>query len=154
MHQTIHPERAIFYAGDTITFTLEGLEGRAGRAILRSTIGRAAVRRRELIEHNEKGTPVLGLDWHDLEMKPVSAGKFSLTLPLVEVGVFEAKCCFLPADRPGIDWPEGGNYRIKVEASTGVCGNTMATPSVSVSAARSAPGKRTPGRSTTTPRSG
>jgi len=125
MHQTIHPERAIFYAGDTITFTLEGLEGRAGRAILRSTIGRAAVRRRELIEHNEKGTPVLGLDWHDLEMKPVSDGKFSLTLPLVEVGVFEAKCCFLPADRPGIDWPEGGNYRIKVEASTGVCGNTM-----------------------------
>lgn len=125
MHQTIHPERAIFYAGDTITFTLDGLEGRAGRAILRSTIGRAEVRRRELIEHNEKGTPILGLDWHDLEMTPVSDGKFALTLPLTEVGVFEAKCCFIPADHPGIDWPEGGNFRIKVEASTGVCGNTM-----------------------------
>ena len=125
MQQNIRPERAIFYAGDTITFTLSGLEGRAGRAVLRGTIGRAAVRRRELIEHTEKGTPVLGLDWHDLDMTPVSDGVFSLTLPLVEVGVFEAKCCFLPADRPGIEWPPGDNFRIKVESAAGVCANTM-----------------------------
>ena len=91
MHQSICPDRAIFYAGDTVTFTLSGLEGRAGRAVLRSTIGRAAVRRQELIDHNETGAPLLGLDWHDLEMEAVSDGTFSLTLPLVEVGVFEAK---------------------------------------------------------------
>ena len=125
MHQSICPDRAIFYAGDTVTFTLSGLEGRAGRAVLRSTIGRAAVRRQELIDHNETGAPLLGLDWHDLEMEAVSDGTFSLTLPLVEVGVFEAKCCFMPAGRPGIEWPDSSNFRLKVEAAAGVCGNTM-----------------------------
>lgn len=125
MHQSIRPERAIFYAGDTVTFTLEGVEGRAGRAILRTTVGRAAVRRRELVEHSEKGAALLGMEWHDIPMEPVSDGTFSLTLPLVEVGVFEAKCCFVPADRPAIEWPEEDNFRIKVESAAGICGNTM-----------------------------
>ena len=93
MKQSIRPERAIFYAGDTVTFILCGLKGRAGRAVLRTTIGRAAVRRRELIEFNEKGSALLGMEWHDIEMDAAGDGGFSLTLPLVEVGVFEAKCC-------------------------------------------------------------
>ena len=81
MKQSIRPERAIFYAGDTVTFILCGLKGRAGRAVLRTTIGRAAVRRRELIEFNEKGSALLGMEWHDIEMDAAGDGVFSLTLP-------------------------------------------------------------------------
>ena len=125
MKQSIRPERAIFYAGDTVTFILCGLKGRAGRAVLRTTIGRAAVRRRELIEFNEKGSALLGMEWHDIEMDAAGDGVFSLTLPLVEVGVFEAKCCFVPAGRTAIEWPPGENFRIKVEPAAAICGNTM-----------------------------
>lgn len=125
MQQSIRPERAIFYAGDTVTFLLDGLKGRAGRAILRTTIGRAAVRRHELIDHTEKGSALLGMEWHDIEMEAAGDGSYSLTLPLVEVGVFEAKCCFVPAGHSAIEWPPGENFRIKVEPAAGICGNTM-----------------------------
>ncbi|MDR0931473.1 MAG: glycogen debranching enzyme N-terminal domain-containing protein [Victivallales bacterium] len=125
MRQNIHPERVIFYAGDTVTFTLDELKGRAGHAILRTTIGRAAVRRRELIEYNEKDVTPLGMEWHDIPMNAIADGSYSLTLPLVEVGVFEAKCCFIPSDRTAIEWPSGDNFRLKVEPAANVCGNTM-----------------------------
>ena len=43
-------------------------------------------------------------------------GSYTLTLPLLEVGVFEAKCCFIPSDGAPIIWAQGANFEIKVES--------------------------------------
>lgn len=94
LQQSIRPERTIFHCGDTVTFRLSATGGRPGRAVLRSNIGRAAVRRQELIRFTEEQHRPDGLDWFDREMIPDGPDAFRLTLPLTEVGIFEAKCFF------------------------------------------------------------
>lgn len=125
MKQFKTPERNIFQVGDTVRFRLEMPPDELGEAMLRTTIGFAAEQRREVIECTDSGRMLDGLAWHDLSMAAVEPGRYELTLPLTEVGVFEAKCCFRPAGRDKLRWPEGGNFRIKVEASANVAGNTI-----------------------------
>ncbi len=125
MRQFIMPDRRLFHAGDCVTFRLEGAGGRKGRAILRTNLGRASFRRAELIEYTEAHKPIGGLDWHDLELIPQQDDVYSLTIPLTEIGVFEAKCCFVPADGGRIEWPDSGNFRIKVGSAASVAGNTI-----------------------------
>ncbi|MGE4565440.1 MAG: alpha-amylase family glycosyl hydrolase, partial [Victivallaceae bacterium] len=125
MRQFQTPERIVFQVGDVITFRLEAPGAPAGNGYVRTSIGRAAVRRRELIRHTEEGHLLDGLSWRDLEMKHVAPGVFELTLSLIEVGVFEAKCFFREDGQEKIRWPEGGNFRIKVECAANVGCNTM-----------------------------
>ena len=125
MRQVMVPDRVIFHAGDLVTFQLEEVGPRRGRAVLRTNLGRAAVRRAELIGHTESGRAVAGLDWHDLELHADGNGRYSLTLPLTEVGVFEAKCCFVPEGGGRIEWPESPNFRLKVGSASSVAGNTI-----------------------------
>lgn len=125
MYQTITPPRTIFHCGDTVTFRLEGVENLPGRAVVRTNLGRAAVHRAELVELNERQQPPAGLDWHDLELRFRGGGVWELTLPLLEIGVFEAKCCFIPNDHSPIRWPDGDNFRIKVESAAAVAANTI-----------------------------
>ena len=124
--QRIEPLRNIFFAGENITLKLSGVpDGVRGRAVVRTNIGRASMRRRELVERTEKRKSIRNSDWHDIEMTPDGAGCFSLKLPLPEVGSFEAKCCFLPErDAPAL-WPSSGNFQIKVEPAENVAGNTV-----------------------------
>jgi len=62
----------------------------------------------------ERQQPILARDWHDLQMERQGEREYSITIPLTEVGYFEAKAFFLPQRGEPI-WPEGGNIRIKVE---------------------------------------
>ncbi len=125
MKQMMMPERSVFQAGSLITFRLELKNAPPGAGRLRTTIGNAAALRCEMIDWTEKGRALEGAAWHDLPMPAVADGVFELTLPLLEVGVFEAKCCFVPADGSAILWPGGGNFRIKVESAANVAGNTI-----------------------------
>ena len=109
MRQSIKPVRILFHAGDTVTFRLEGIApGRAGKAVVRTNLGRAEVRRRELVDFAEHNRPPVGLDWHDIELHPAPDGSRSITLPLTQMGVFEAKCCFIPDGGAPIEWAEEG----------------------------------------------
>ena len=123
--QHTEPQRNIFFAGETIRFILtDAPTGIAGRAIVRTNIGKAELRRKELIEQTENNRPLHNSDWHDLEMIPGELpGTYSLLLPLTEVGVFEAKCCFLPADGTPAHWPVSSNFHIKVEPAANIAGN-------------------------------
>lgn len=116
--------RSVFHCGDTTTFTLETGRQTHGTGWIRTNIGRAGIRRQEIIDHIEQNRPILHRDWYDIEMKPVQNG-FSITLPLTEVGRFEAKTFFLPSGSNEPVWPEGGNVIIKVEPADTICSNTI-----------------------------
>ena len=125
IRQSVVQARTIFFTGENITFRLEYSGNSPGTAAVRTNLGRAAVRRREVIAHTEHGTPVAGMDWHDIPMEKVSGTCWELVLPLTEVGVFEAKCCFVPEDGGAIRWPQGGNFSFKVEPAGTFCGNSI-----------------------------
>ena len=125
--QYIAPVRNIFFAGETVSFRLSGIpESLRGRAVVRTNIGGAAKRRREIIGFTENNKHIRNSDWHDIEMLPgEETGTFSLTLPLPETGVFEAKCCFLPENNAPALWPASGNFQLKVEPPENISGNTI-----------------------------
>ena len=104
------PDRRVFQAGECVTFRLEGVPEGA-RAFVRTTLGRADLLRRGIVAHVEADEPVGVLAWHDLEMHPADGG-FELTVPLLDPGCFEAKCCCRTGDV--IQWPEGDNFLLKV----------------------------------------
>ncbi len=120
-------EHTIHFRGDTITFTLKNKKGKKGKAWLRSNIGHAHVRHTEIIMHAEQGRPPLSRDWHDHPMKAESKNQFTITLPLLGVGRYEAKAYFIEDGAELIQWPEGGNSIMKVEPAETCAGNTMYT---------------------------
>ena len=123
--QKIAGGRKIYFSGECVTFELSGIPGIPGKGVLRTNIGNAAVTRQELCDKAANGKVPAGLDWHDLEMKFAGGGCYTLTLPLLEVGCFEAKCCFIPDDNSPIIWAQGANFEIKVETSSSSAANTV-----------------------------
>ena len=125
MKQFIFPDRRIFFAGEKVIFTLCDIApGIRGKAVLRTNLGRGAVKREEIISQTENKVPAAGLDWWDIELKR-TGDSAEITLGLPEVGVFEGKCCFIPDDGSPIIWAEGGNFFIKVEDPASVCCNSI-----------------------------
>jgi hypothetical protein len=121
--------RAIFHCGQSITFSIELDSPATGAAWLRTNIGRADAYRREIIEHVELNQPLLARDWTDIPMhqKQDNPTCYTITLPLAEVGRFEAKAFFLPQDSTKPIWPDGDNIVIKVEPAQTVAGNSIYT---------------------------
>ncbi len=118
----------IRYCGDIIAFELDCADAPSGAAFLRTNLGHAGVRRKEIIVATEEGETVLGRDWHDIKMNPDKAsGKFKISLPLTEPGCFEAKAFVIPDNGQPPVWMPGQNTRIKVEPADTVTGNTMYT---------------------------
>ncbi|MDF1552826.1 MAG: amylo-alpha-1,6-glucosidase, partial [Deferrisomatales bacterium] len=114
----MHPtpgSRLIRHRGDWLTVTLSVADLGPGRAWLRTNLGRAAVRRGEVIAHAESGRAMLDRDWHDLPMAPSGTGEFTVAVPLAEVGVFRAKALFLPEGTGDPLWPPGDDVHLKVE---------------------------------------
>ncbi len=126
IQQSIFPDRKIFFAGDIVRIRMNcKLPEVSGKAVVRTNIGGAAVRRQELIEKNESGRIPPGGDWRDLELSGTKNNCFEITLPLCEPGIFEAKCCFIPDDGSRILWAEGGNFHLKVLPASAVSGNAV-----------------------------
>ena len=115
-------------AGDLLEIGLALPGGpRPGRALLRSNIGHAAVRREEIVAMTDFGRPPLARDWHDHPMECAAPGRYSIRVPLLEVGVFEAKACFLPDGSAEPEWPDGPNLRIKVQPARSARANSVYT---------------------------
>jgi predicted glycogen debranching enzyme len=105
------------WRGDTLKVTLTLKCPRKGRAVLRTNIGRAGVRRREIIDETERGLTPLARAWTDIPLEEIRPGVFCSEIPLNEVGVFSFKACFFPAGKTVPEWPEGANTHVKVQAS-------------------------------------
>ncbi|MDD5729204.1 MAG: alpha-amylase family glycosyl hydrolase, partial [Victivallales bacterium] len=124
MKQEILPALKIFSRGDCVTFRLTGIS-EAGEAFLRTNLGRAEVSRQEIIDHTEHNQAILARAWHDLPMIETAEACWEIKLPLIEIGCFEAKCWFLRTSDNKHLWPEGENFRLKVEPARNICANTI-----------------------------
>ena len=120
--------RRIFYAGECIKFYFRSSEPfPAGRAFLRTNIGMAAVRRKEIINAVENNQRSAGRDWHDLELERTAGNCFELNIILTEPGIFELKPFFAPADNGEFQWGAGENLQLKVEAADNIGANLLYT---------------------------
>ena len=105
------------WRGDKLTVTLKLDTPRKGHAAFRTNLGRAGVRRREIIDETEKGLTPLARAWTDIPMFETEPGLFWAEIPLDEVGIFSGKACFFPEGSHVPEWPEGRNTHIKVESA-------------------------------------
>jgi starch synthase (maltosyl-transferring) len=115
------------HRGDQLTFSLTLPAATPGDAWLRSNLGQADVRRTEIIRHRGETRVRPARDWRDHPMSRLDDGRYAITVPLLEVGVFEAKTFFLPRGSHSPLWPEGENTRIKVEPADYAAGCSIYT---------------------------
>ncbi|TSA56888.1 MAG: glycogen debranching protein [Planctomycetaceae bacterium] len=117
--------RILMFRGDTRTFTLSLSHPEKGGAWLRTNIGHAQIARNEIIREVNHDEPPLGRDWFDIPMKRVDDRHFQVTLPLCEVGHFQAKSFFLKEGESSSLWPRGPNTIINVETADTCCSNII-----------------------------
>ena len=117
--------RILRFCGDTLTFTLELPQPESGSAWVRTNIGHAKIIREEIIREVEKNESSLGRAWFDIPMQRLDDRRFEATLPLCEVGHFEAKCYFLKQGDVQPTWPPGPNAAINVESADACCANII-----------------------------
>ena len=126
LHQEPEPGKKLLrFSGDTVTFTLSLNQPRKGTGWLRTNIGYADITRREIIRMVHRQETPLGRDWYDTPMTQINAHQFQVTLPLVEVGHFEAKSFFIDPNDPVPHWPPGINTTINVEPAETCCANII-----------------------------
>ena len=126
LHQDPPPgKKLLFFSGDTVTFTLALNRPQRGSAWLRTNIGYAGITRREIIREVHRQETPLGRDWFDTPMVQINERTFQATLPLVEVGHFEAKCYFLDPGDSMPTWPPGTNTVVNVEPADNCCANII-----------------------------
>lgn len=118
-------EHKLYFRGDTVLFKLMLDKPEKGRAFLRTNIGRASVRRKELISYVKSQKAISAQDWYDLPMMKISDTEFSVQLALVEVGHFEAMSLFIPEDEIEPIWPGSENVSINVEPAEYCCANSI-----------------------------
>jgi predicted glycogen debranching enzyme len=120
-------DRLVCHRGDLLEFRLHFAVGGKGRAWLRTNLGRAAIRRREIIEHVEAGQAILARDWCDIPMRRTGEHTFAIVMPMAEVGAFQAKAYYMADGINEPVWPDGPNTGIKVEPAGTVAGNMVYT---------------------------
>ena len=99
-------EYLLKWKGDELAVSLRLPSPKAGRAVLRTDIDGV---------------------WNDLPMSEIAAGEFSVPVHLGRVGLFSGKCCFFPEGSSVPEWPQGGNFRVKVEPAATRSANSIYT---------------------------
>jgi len=127
MEQNPYPgQHVLSFCGDTLEFTLRGVPpDRPGRAWLRTNIGHVEAARIAIVAETTLHQKRLAEDWFDIPMISVDPQTWRLTLPLTEVGHFEAKAFFLPEGSKIPLWPQGENTSINVHPAGYCCGNSI-----------------------------
>ncbi len=113
------------FRGDCQTFTLTIDRPRSGGAWLRTNLGSGARRREGILRQVDRREARRGEDWADIPMPAAGPGAFRLTLPLTEVGHFEAKSFFLEDGTSEPVWPPGPNVTVNVEPAHTCCANII-----------------------------
>jgi predicted glycogen debranching enzyme len=128
LEQTPPPgSRVLACAGDILEITLRVGECRQGESFFRTNLGQAALRRQEIVEHTDADIPPLARDWHDIPLRAAGHGVCTARIPLLDVGWFSGKACFLPRGSSVPEWPDGDNLVIKVGPAHTACANTVYT---------------------------
>jgi len=126
----MHPspgERRVAFVGDYIKFRLKfenGIPHEPGwRAFVRTNLGRAAVRRQEIISAYFQKIKLFGASWHDIPMY-AEGDEWVAQVPLCEVGYFKAKA-YVRDPRGWQHWPEGPDFGVNVHPNSCRTGNII-----------------------------
>jgi len=126
---TISPapgERLLRFVGDRVRFSLlppQGLPPGA-RALLRTTLGKAARLRQEIISTHAGKNPFSIAFWRDVPLRRESSGEWTVELPMTDVGFYRAKAYLVGTDDRQI-WPDGPDAGISVHPSAYRTANTI-----------------------------
>ncbi len=113
------------WRGEKLKVSLQLERSRPGRAVFRTNLLNAHIRRAEIVDETEKGIPPLGKSWHDLPLVEVGPGLFEGEFLLDEIGVFSGKTCFFPEGSATPEWPHGHNFKVKVESADTLGNNSI-----------------------------
>ena len=119
-------ERLVRFVGDKILFTLRAGDAAAHKkwsARLRTNLGRAAARRREIISAHAGGAAAAGASWRDVPMQKTADG-WEIELPLAEVGYFKSKA-YLLDEKNWQHWPDGSDVGLCVHPNFTRTANTI-----------------------------
>jgi len=119
-------ERILGFVGDRITVRLNlrgGAVPKRAAGFLRTTLGRSALVRMEVLGGHGRDRAVDGTAWRNIPMRPSAQG-WELELTLTEPGYYRAKAFAL--DERGFQaWPIGPDLGITVHPSAVRTGNTI-----------------------------
>lgn len=119
-------ERLLRFVGDRLCFRLKlsqgGVSGKA-TAYLRTTLGRAALLRREVLGGHGSDVAVDGTAWRNVPMRRVADG-WEVSLTLTEAGYFRAKA-FVVDERGFQVWPAGEDTGVTVHPNPVRTANTI-----------------------------
>jgi predicted glycogen debranching enzyme len=120
-------ERLLRFVGDKILFSVPAAGNFSRKktwgARLRTNLGRAEARRREIIAAHAGGAMAAGASWRDVPMQPTADG-WQVELPLAEVGFFKAKA-YLLDEKKWQHWPDGSDVGISVHPNFARTANTI-----------------------------
>lgn len=121
-------ERLVRHVGDRVVIRLRRSDGQAfpagWRARLRTTLGRVAAARSEIIARHGGSEPFAGSAWRDISLRREDDGTFLADLPLTEIGWFHAKAFAI--DEAGHQhWPDGGDIGLSVHPDHCRSANTI-----------------------------
>lgn len=126
-------EQLLRFVGDSLRFTLQAPgprgnpsqagDARHGTARLRTNLGSAAARRREIIAAHAGQPVAANSSWRDLPMHKTSDG-WEIQLPLAETGYFKAKAYWLD-EKNHQHWPDGPDVGIAVHPNGVRTANTL-----------------------------
>ncbi|HJO94990.1 MAG TPA: amylo-alpha-1,6-glucosidase [Victivallales bacterium] len=115
----------LYFRGDTIQFFLKLSKAAKGKAFLRTNLGRAKTRRKEIVKHVHSKLSISGQDWHDIPLIKISDTEYSISLSLLEVGHFGAMTFILLDGELEPTWPGHDNVNINVEPAQFCCANSI-----------------------------
>jgi starch synthase (maltosyl-transferring) len=120
-------ERRLRFVGDKMLFAIHAGKNFAApknwSARLRTNLGRAAARRREIIAAHAGQAVVANSSWRDVPMQKTADG-WAIELPLAEVGYFQAKA-YLLDEKKWQHWPDGSDVGICVHPNFARTANTI-----------------------------
>jgi hypothetical protein len=120
-------ERILRFVGDKIRFSIrdgtDAANGSGWRGFLRTNLGRAAVRRREIIQSHAMGAAFADESWRDVPMQK-NGDAWESEFPLAETGYFRAKPYLLDSNR-WQHWPDGPDAGISVHPNFARTANTI-----------------------------
>jgi predicted glycogen debranching enzyme len=120
-------ERLVRFVGDKMQFSIRAGTNSAPpknwSARLRTNLGRAAERRKEIISAHAGQAVVANSSWRDVPMQKTADG-WQIELPLAEVGYFQAKA-YLLDEKNWQHWPEGPDAGISVHPNFARTANTI-----------------------------
>jgi starch synthase (maltosyl-transferring) len=120
-------ERLLRFVGDKLQFSIRAGKNSAAQknwsARLRTNLGRAAARRREIISAHAGQAVVANSSWRDVPMQKTADG-WTIELPLAEVGYFKTKA-YLLDEKNWQHWPDGSDVGVSVHPNFTRTANTI-----------------------------